>query len=692
MGPLAGLRVVELAAIGPVPYAGMLLADLGAQVVRVDRPDSDRPLDAHRVLDRGRHSVALDLKRPGAVETVLRLVERCDVLVEGFRPGVAERLGVGPEPCRARNPRLVYARMTGWGRTGPLAGTAGHDVNYLARSGLLDALGRAGGPPTPPLNLLGDFAGGALPLVVGILAALYERERSGLGQVVDAAVVDGAASLSGMLLALSAAGQWRPERGTNLLDTGAPFYDVYRCSDGRYVAVGALEEPFYAALLDGLGLDPDAVPDRTDPARWPDLRGVLTRRFATRTRDEWGAVFAGTDACVTPVLSLDEAPDGYVSRDGLRQPKPAPHFSRTPLDLPPPAPEPGQHTDEVLNCVNMSVIADSTMARLSPAALGPWTYHRTFYLLGQSRVYARTRDPRYLGYLKDWVDRFVDADGTLDAPLEDLDSMLGGRLLLLLHQETGDQRYRAAATTIRRRLDTYPRTTDGGFWHKTAYTRQLWADGAYMVSPFLAEYARAYGEATAADEAVHQLTTYAAHLRQPATGLVRHGYDETRTRPWADPGSGVSPEYWGRAVGWFAMALVEVLDALPADHPGRPALDAILGDLAAGIARHQDPASGLWYEVVDQGTRPDNWTETSCSAMFAYVLSRTGPADVAAKGYAGVLAQVSENGDVAGTCTGAAPGFYPYYVDRPRATNDLHGLGAVLVMLAGAAGGGNPAG
>jgi alpha-methylacyl-CoA racemase len=348
MGPLSGLRVVELAAIGPVPYAGMLLADLGAQVVRVDRQESDRPRDAHRVLDRGRRSIDLDLKRPEAVETVLRLVERSDVLVEGYRPGVAERLGVGPQPCRSRNPRLVYARMTGWGRTGPLASTAGHDVNYLAHSGLLDALGRAGGPPTPPLNLLGDFAGGALPLVVGILAALYERERSGLGQVVDAAVVDGLASLSGMLLGLTAAGQWRPGRGTNLLDTGAPFYDVYPCSDGRYVAVGALEEPFYAALLDGLGLDPAQVPDRTDPARWPALRRLFTERFATRTRDGWAAVFAGTDACVTPVLTLAEAPDGYLTRDGLREPRPGPDFSRTPLTLPERAPDPGRDTDEIL--------------------------------------------------------------------------------------------------------------------------------------------------------------------------------------------------------------------------------------------------------------------------------------------------------------------------------------------------------
>jgi alpha-methylacyl-CoA racemase len=351
MGPLDGLRVVELAGIGPVPFAGMLLADLGADVVRVDRASGDgRPHTAHQVLDRGRRSVALDLKQPSAVEIVLRLVERADVFVEGYRPGVTERLGLGPEPCLARNPRLVYARVTGWGRDGPLAATAGHDINYLARSGALDAIGRAGGPPVPPVNLLGDFAGGGLPLVAGVLAALYERERSGRGQVVDAAIVDGVAALTGMVLGLAAAGQWRPERGTNLLDTGAPCYDVYRCADGRYVAVGALEEPFYRALLAGLELDPAAVPDRTDPARWPDLREVLAARFATRTRDEWAAVFDGTDACVTPVLSLAEATRGpaYLTRDGLTQPAPGPWFSRTPVRLPDPAPEPGAHTREIL--------------------------------------------------------------------------------------------------------------------------------------------------------------------------------------------------------------------------------------------------------------------------------------------------------------------------------------------------------
>jgi alpha-methylacyl-CoA racemase len=348
MGPLDGLRVVELAGIGPVPFAGMLLADLGADIVRVDRVGGDRPHDAHRILDRGRRSVALDLRQPSAVAAVLRLVERADVLVEGYRPGVTERLGLGPQPCLARNPRLVYARMTGWRRDDP---TAGHDINYLARSGVLDAIGRAGGPPVPPLNLLGDFAGGALPLVVGVLAALYERERSGRGQVVEATIVDGVASLTGMLLGLAAAGQWRPGRGTNLLDSGAPYYDVYPCADGRYVAVGALEEPFYRALLAGLELDPAAVPDRTDPARWPHLRRVLAERFATRTRDEWAVVFDGTDACVTPVLALAEAARGpaYLTRDGLTQPAPGPRFSRTPVGLPDPAPEPGAHTGEILN-------------------------------------------------------------------------------------------------------------------------------------------------------------------------------------------------------------------------------------------------------------------------------------------------------------------------------------------------------
>jgi len=323
----------------------MVLADLGADVVRVDRPDSDRPLVPHRILDRGRRSVALDLKDGKAVEAVLRLVERADVLVEGYRPGVAERLGLGPAECLARNPRLVYARMTGWGQDGP--STAGHDINYLAACGALDVIGRAGGPPVPPVNLLGDFAGGGLQVAVGILAALHERERSGLGQVIDAAIVDGVAGFMAMVLAMSAAGQWRPERGTNLLDSGFPCYDVYECADGRYVAVGALEERFYRSLLAGLELA--QVPDRNDPRQWPELRRVLAERFASRTRDEWAATFDGTDACVTPVLTVAEAGRGYLVHDGLRQPAPAPRFSRTPAEFPGPAPEPGTHTRAVLS-------------------------------------------------------------------------------------------------------------------------------------------------------------------------------------------------------------------------------------------------------------------------------------------------------------------------------------------------------
>jgi alpha-methylacyl-CoA racemase len=352
MGPLDGVRIVELAAIGPVPFAGMLLADLGADVVRVDRVRSDRPIEPHRVLDRGRRSVALDLKDPRAVEVVLRMAERSDVLIEGFRPGVAERLGVGPAPCRARNPRLVYGRMTGWGQDGPLAGEPGHDINYLALSGALDAIGPAGGPPVPPLNLLGDFAGGGLLLVTGVLAALHERERTGAGQVVDAAIVDGVAGMLAMLLGMTAAGQWRPERGTNILDGGAPFYGVYACADGRYVAVGAIEEPFYRALLRGLDLHPSSVPDRSDPSNWPALRRLFAERFAARARDEWAAAFAGTDACVTPVLTLAEAAahPHQVARGTYRGggPAPAPRFSAGPLGVPEPAPEPGEHTRAIL--------------------------------------------------------------------------------------------------------------------------------------------------------------------------------------------------------------------------------------------------------------------------------------------------------------------------------------------------------
>ncbi|MFF8828541.1 CaiB/BaiF CoA transferase family protein [Streptomyces sp. NPDC015131] len=356
-GPLSGVRVVELAGIGPAPFACMLLADLGADVVRVDRAGGERPFGSwHRVLDRGRRSVALDLKHPDGRETVLRLAERSDVLVEGFRPGVTERLGIGPRECAGRNPALVYARMTGWGQDGPLARTPGHDINYIALSGALHAVGPVGGPPVPPVNLLGDFAGGGLYLAVGVLAALHERRASGRGQVVDAAITDGTASLLGMLLGMAEAGEWQHGRGGNLLDGGAPYYTVYACADGGHVAVGALEDRFYAALLDGLGLDPDAVPDRSVRAQWPALRALFAARFATRTRDAWAAAFDGTEACVSPVLSVAEAAGhphhrarGTYLRTGAgTEPAPAPRFGRTPAAVPPPAPRPGEHTRAVL--------------------------------------------------------------------------------------------------------------------------------------------------------------------------------------------------------------------------------------------------------------------------------------------------------------------------------------------------------
>jgi alpha-methylacyl-CoA racemase len=348
MSPLEGLRVLELAAIGPVPYTAMLLADLGAEVVRVDRADGVRPFaEWHRGLDRGRRSVALDLKRPDGLERLLGLAEESDVLLEGFRPGVAERLGFGPRQCRERNAGLIYGRMTGWGQDGPLAHTSGHDINYLALSGALHAIGPEGGDPVVPLNLVGDFAGGALPLAVGVLAAVIERRATGVGRVIDAAIVDGTASLLTMLAAMDAAGLWNRGRGRNLLDGGAPFYTVYTCADGRHIAVGALEERFYQAFVRGLGLDPAQLPDRDDPAQWSALRRRFALRFATADRDWWAGRFEGTDACVTPVLSLAEAAEHphhrargtYRDEAGLRLPAAAPRF----LDDPSRAAAAAQH-------------------------------------------------------------------------------------------------------------------------------------------------------------------------------------------------------------------------------------------------------------------------------------------------------------------------------------------------------------
>ena len=357
-GPLRGLRVVEVGGIGPGPFAAMLLADMGADVIRVDRPGpvADERATATDVLHRGRRSIVLDLRRPEAVEALLTLVERADVLIEGFRPGVMERLGVGPERCHARNPGLVYGRMTGWGQTGPWASMAGHDINYIALAGALHPIGREGEPPAVPLNLLGDFGAGALYLVVGVLAALWERDRSGRGQVVDAAIVDGAASLTAMLHGMLAAGTWRDERGVNLLDTGCPWYDVYQTADGGWMAVGPLESRFYAEFIARLGLPEDLARPRPGPSEWPRLRRAIAGVFATRTRAEWEAVFAGSDACVTPVLSLKEATEHphlvargtFVEVDGVRQPAPAPRFDRTPGAIQRPPARRGQHTREVL--------------------------------------------------------------------------------------------------------------------------------------------------------------------------------------------------------------------------------------------------------------------------------------------------------------------------------------------------------
>ncbi|MGN6753110.1 MAG: CaiB/BaiF CoA transferase family protein [Intrasporangium sp.] len=358
-GPLTGTKVVELAGIGPSPFACMLLADLGADVIRIDRPGpSPLPLPMPPEADllrRGRPSVALDLKHPDGLAAALRLVEGADVLVEGYRPGVAERLGLGPDACLERNPRLVYGRMTGWGQDGPLAQAAGHDNDYIAITGALAAIGSAGGPPQLPLNLVGDFGGGAMYLVVGILAALLEASHSGRGQVVDAAIVDGTSHLATLLVGLVGGGAWSTERGTNALDGGLPWYSVYETSDGGWLAVGALEDQFWTVLLERLGLAHTA-PDRRDPSTWPALRALLADTFRTRTRDQWAALLEGTDACVAPVLDFTEAPGHphlaarrtYVERDGLVQPAPAPRFSRTPGALTTPPPAAGSGTREAL--------------------------------------------------------------------------------------------------------------------------------------------------------------------------------------------------------------------------------------------------------------------------------------------------------------------------------------------------------
>ncbi len=354
-GPLVGVRVLEVASTGAAPFAAMMLADMGADVLRLDRAGRAAPIGAGTVLDRGRRAVAVDLKKPAGVDATLRLAERADVLVEGLRPGVAERLGIGPDDCRARNPRLVYGRLTGWGREGPLATSAGHDINYIALAGVLGAIGEPAGRPAIPLNLIGDFGGGGMLLAFGVVCALLERERSGTGQVVDAAMVDGAALLSVIFHAYAGRG-WYERRGANLLDGGAHFYNTYECADGEHIAVGAIEPQFYAALLDGIGLANEPLPDQMDQSAWPSLRERFAVIFRERTRAEWCERLEGTDACVSPVLTWTEsqrhvhnlARGLFVEADGLPQPGPAPRFERTPGAIAASPPATGEHTETAL--------------------------------------------------------------------------------------------------------------------------------------------------------------------------------------------------------------------------------------------------------------------------------------------------------------------------------------------------------
>ncbi len=335
-GPLAGYRVIELAGLGPAPLAGMMFADLGAEVVLVDRKAGKHAVPECTL--RGKRSIVLNLKDPADIERLLNLIEKADVLIEGFRPGVAERLGFGPDEALKRNPKMVFGRMTGWGQSGPLAHSAGHDINYISLTGALHGVGHAGERPTPPLNLVGDYGGGTMFLVSGVLAALLEAQRSGQGQVVDAAMTDGSAVLMAMFHSMHAQGHWQPVRGANLLDSGAPFYDTYETADGEYMSVGPLEPQFFAELIDKLGLDPGYAARQYDPTAWAQLRTDIGKAFKTRSRDEWRTVFEGSDACVAPVLNFLEAAahphnaarQTYVDVDGMTQPAPAPRFSRTP--------------------------------------------------------------------------------------------------------------------------------------------------------------------------------------------------------------------------------------------------------------------------------------------------------------------------------------------------------------------------
>lgn len=366
MGPLTGVRVVEMSGIGPAPFCGMLLADLGAEVIRVDRlVAADLGLNIevkYDLLNRSKHAVAVDLKAPAGVALVKDLIRQADILIEGFRPGVMERLGLGPEVCHAFNPKLVFGRMTGWGQSGPLSTLAGHDINYISLTGVLASIGEQDKPPAIPLNLIGDFGGGALYLAFGVLAAVIEARQSGRGQVVDAAMVDGSASLMAMQFGLLASGFWRNQRGTNALDGGAPYYCAYRTRDGHYMAVGAIEKRFYAELLARLGLADEALPDQNDRAAWPVLRARFTEVFAQKTRAEWAAIFDGSDACTSPILDMEDcaahphlqARGTFIERDGITEPAPAPRFDRTPGAIRHPPRDPREDTQDALKAWGFS--------------------------------------------------------------------------------------------------------------------------------------------------------------------------------------------------------------------------------------------------------------------------------------------------------------------------------------------------
>lgn len=361
MGPLSGYRIVELAGIGPAPFCGMMLADMGAEIVRIDRVE---PIDlgvhdepALNLLNRNKRSVAIDLKNPAGADTALRLIASADAVIEGFRPGVMERLGLGPEVCLRKNPRLVFGRITGWGQNGPQSQRAGHDINYIALTGVLASIGRKGDLPVPPLNLIGDFGGGGMYLAFGVACALLEAARSGRGQVVDAAMSDGAASLMTYVFGLRAIGRWVDERGSNAVDTGAPFYEVYETADGKHVAIGAIEKRFFATFLRLIGMDPALVDQQWKVAGWPKFKKAIADRFRTRSRDEWCGLLEGADACFAPVLCLAEVADHpqnrarrtFVEHAGVVQPAPAPRFSRTPPYIRRAPPLPGQDTTEVLS-------------------------------------------------------------------------------------------------------------------------------------------------------------------------------------------------------------------------------------------------------------------------------------------------------------------------------------------------------